>query len=174
VKKRFKPLLPPNSIHLNAAEGWIELGDIVSANDELEAISAEFRAHPAVLLLRYEIYARAKKWDLAAEVACALTELLPENPDVWIYYAYSTRRKTDGGISSAKDILLKMQPKFPRDYRFSFNLGCYCSQLKHFDEAEKWLKKAIVIDDMVQKLILSDEDLKPFLDSMSGTLWKKE
>jgi hypothetical protein len=40
---------------LEAAEGWFELGDLVSANNELDEITPEERAYPAVLIMRYEI-----------------------------------------------------------------------------------------------------------------------
>ena len=91
--------------HLQAAEGWLGLGDHLEANEELENISPEMRAHPAVLALRYEVYAAAKKWDRAVEVAEALTRLLPDRAAFWICLAYSLRRKTNGNVSLAKEIL---------------------------------------------------------------------
>jgi tetratricopeptide (TPR) repeat protein len=173
--KSIKPLEPPDSIHLNAAEGWLELGNHIEANEELDEIAPEMRAHPVVLYLRSLIYFKAKKWDMVAEVSETLTKLLPENPDTWINFAYAVRRKTGGSISQAKEILLEAEPKFPREHLFPFNLACYCSKQRDFQEAEKWLKKAIAIDTKtVQKLAVTDDDLKPFFDSMSGTLWKKE
>jgi hypothetical protein len=48
--KRIEGLSLIDGIHLRAAEGWLELGNIVSASDELEEILAEARAHPLVLL----------------------------------------------------------------------------------------------------------------------------
>ena len=42
----------PDPMHLKAAAGWIQLGDYDSANDELEKIRADWRAHPDVLELR--------------------------------------------------------------------------------------------------------------------------
>jgi tetratricopeptide (TPR) repeat protein len=173
--KKLKPLEPSDAHHLKAAEGWVGLGDLVSANDELEEISPEARAHPAVLFVRYEIYSKAEKWDMATEVSNALTKLLPEEAAVWICFAYSTRRKTGGGIPQAKEILLESEPKFPREYRFPFNLACYFSQLHQFEEAEKWIKKAMLIDEkIVQRLAIDDPDLLPLWDSMGGTLWKRE
>ena len=175
MNSRIKPLEPPDSIHLYAAEGWLGLGDHLAANEEIENISPLLRAHPAVLLIRYEVYAKAEKWNMAAEVAETLTKLLPDAAAVWICFAYSTRRKTGGGIPQAKEILLAAEPKFPRVYQFSFNLACYCSQLHQFEEAEKWLKKAIAIDEKtVQKLAIDDPDLLPLWDSMGGTLWKRD
>src|SRR5271157_1237880 len=63
--------------YFDAAVGWLGLGDWQTANDELEEISPAMRAHPDVLRIRYGIYAKAKKWEMAAEVARALSELLP-------------------------------------------------------------------------------------------------
>ena len=44
--------------HLEAAEGWVELGNHLEANEELERITAENRAHPAVLGVRWQIYTK--------------------------------------------------------------------------------------------------------------------
>lgn len=45
---------------LIAAEGWLELGDWQSANDELENITPTVRAHPDVLKMRVAVYMAAK------------------------------------------------------------------------------------------------------------------
>jgi hypothetical protein len=175
MKRRLKKLNEADSFHLQASEGWLELGDVVSAGDELEEITLENRSHPLVIQMRYAIYAKAERWDMAAGVAEGLTKMLPEEPGTWINLAYATRRKTGGGIPEAKRILLVAQVKFPREYLIPFNLACYCSQQHQFREAETWLEKAIAIDKKtVQKLAVDDPDLKPFWDSMGGTIWKKE
>jgi hypothetical protein len=44
-------------------EGWLGLGDHLSANEELEQITPELRAHPKVLALRLDIYWEAKNWE---------------------------------------------------------------------------------------------------------------
>jgi tetratricopeptide (TPR) repeat protein len=163
-----------DSRHFRAAEGWFELGDMVSANDELDEISPEKRAHPTVLYFRSEIYFRAQKWDMLAAISPTLTEMFPKNPDVWVNFAYATRRKKSGSVNEAKEILLEAEPNFPRDYRFSFNLSCYYSQLHQFEESQDWLKKAMAIDEkIVQKLAIDDVDLKPLWNSMSNTIWKR-
>jgi len=79
----MNPLPLQDRRQLKAAEGWLELGNWVEANEELEQITAEFRAHPSVLFLRYEVYTQAKKWDGAAEIVparsqeCSRTDLKP-------------------------------------------------------------------------------------------------
>jgi hypothetical protein len=55
-----------------------------------------------------------------------------------------------------------------------YNLACYSAQLQHLEEAEKWLKKAMAIDEKtVKRAAIDDPDLLPLWDSMSGTLWKR-
>ena len=172
---RLTPLEPADAFRLRAAEGWLELGDTASANEELDQLSAGVRAHPAVLFMRCLVSLREEKWDRAAELSETLTHLLPEVPEPWVNLAFATRRKTGGSIMEAKKILLKIEPNFPRQYVFPFNLACYCSQLGQFDEAERWLDKAMTIDGKtVRQMALQDDDLKPFLQSTNGTLWKNQ
>ena len=165
----------PDSFYLQAAEGWLGLGDVESATLELKEISPAEQTHPAVLLVRYEIFAKAKHWDKAVAVATDLTKRLPTEPSVWIWLAYATRRKTDGSIPDAKQILMGAEPKFPKHYLFPYNLACYCSQLGEFEEAEQWLRKAAEIDKAaVKKTAREDTDLEPLWESMGGRLWEGE
>jgi hypothetical protein len=62
--------------HLEAAQGWLGLGNHLEANEELEQITPEYRAHPAVLQIRWQIYAQAKKWEGALHIASALAQRL--------------------------------------------------------------------------------------------------
>jgi hypothetical protein len=75
--------------HLEAAEGWIEFGNQIEANEELENITPENRSHPAVLEVRWQIYAKAKKGDAALEIASALIQLVPKLPLGWAHRSYS-------------------------------------------------------------------------------------
>jgi hypothetical protein len=51
---------------LNAAEGWLGLGDHLAANEELEQISPELRGDPRVLDIRLQIYWKAENWVLCS------------------------------------------------------------------------------------------------------------
>lgn len=175
MKRQFKKLSHKDGFHLQAAEGWFELGDVVAASNELDEISPENKIHPAVLIMRYEIYAKAEKWDYAVEIANTLLKMLPEDAESWLNLAFTVRRRTGGSIQEAKSILIEAEPKFPKEYLFSYNLACYCAQLGEFEEAKKWFKKAMRVDKKtVQKLAVDDLDLKPLWNSMSGTFWKRE
>jgi hypothetical protein len=41
-----------DKLHLNAAEGWLGLGNYLEANAELEQLPAQLRAHPDALQMR--------------------------------------------------------------------------------------------------------------------------
>ena len=64
--------------HVDAAQGWLGLGDWNLANAELELVTARLRAHPFVLDVRWRIYALAGKWDIAVELAGVLMNALPK------------------------------------------------------------------------------------------------
>jgi len=159
----MKPLEQPDSFHLSAAIGWLGLGNWQEANEELGKISPALRAHPDVLEVRFEIYSKAGKWDMAAEIACALVQISPEEPQFWIWQAYATRRMPGGGIPQAKEILGKAQPLFPKKALIAYNLACYECQLGDYKAAWKWLEAAFDLGDpqQVKRMALADPDLEP-------------
>ena len=159
----MKPLQPPDSHHLQAAIGWLELGNWQEANEELETITLSLRAHPDVLEVRYEVYAKAGKWDLAAEITRALVQIRPKAPHLWSSHAYATRRMPNGGIPQAREILSKAQQLFPKDPLIAYNLACYECQLGDLKAAWKWLEIAFDLGDheKVKMMALADPDLKP-------------
>jgi Flp pilus assembly protein TadD len=159
----MKPLEPPDSHHLSAAIGWLGLGNVAEASAELEKIAPQFRSHPEVLAVQFDIHAQASKWDAAAEIAGTLTQLEPEQPGAWISLAYATRRKPDGGISQARAILIQAQQTFPRETIIAYNLACYDCQLGDLDAAKAWLDKACTLGDArkIKHMALQDPDLEP-------------
>jgi len=76
-------------MHLDAAEGWLGLGDHIAANEELEQITATKRSHPDVLGVRWEVYAKAKRWDACVDIAEAMVKLAPENSCGWIHRSFA-------------------------------------------------------------------------------------
>jgi tetratricopeptide (TPR) repeat protein len=150
---------------LNAAEGWLELGDWVQANEELELITPEMRAHPSVLRASWGIYAKGGKWELAAEVAQGITVILPDNAWGYIHFAYSLHELKR--TKEAQAVLLPVADKFPDQYIIRYNLACYCCQLGELKDGLRWLGKAIDLAGKkhIRTMALEDSDLKP--------LWKQ-
>ena len=164
----MKPIEPPDTFHLSAASGWLDLGNWKEAQAELDNISPAARAHPRVALARYAVCARAGQWDSAAEMAAVLLERYPKDPQMWINAAYATRRKQGGGIEQAKDILLRARARFPKEAIIAYNLACYECQLNRVDEARQWLARAFDngAPAAIRQLALRDEDLKPLWPSL--------
>lgn len=169
----MKPLEPPDSTHLEAAQGWLELGNHIEANEELERIEAQNRAHPDVLEIRWQVYAHAKNWVACVDIAAAIVKLAPKRPGGWIHRSYALHELKR--TQEAFDCLLPAADKFPRAWTVHYNLACYCAQLGRLGECKEWFRKAMAIDEKtVQQAAIDDPDLKPLWDSMSGTLWKRE
>jgi len=141
----MNPLEPPDTLHLQAAQGWLELGNHLEANDELENITPELRAHPAVLAVRWEIYAAAKKWKATLDIAAALIQLDPDDPLGWVHRSYALHELKH--TAEARDNLLRVVDKFPASATMRYNLACYECQLGRLEQAKEWLKKAFALGD---------------------------
>ena len=167
----MKPLAPPDSHYLSAAVGWLGLDNAAEAVAELEKIALQFQSHPDVLIVQFEIQSKAGKWDAAAEIAGTLTQLEPKQPGVWISLAYATRRKTGGGISAARDILIQAHKTFPRESIIAYNLACYDCQSGDLIAAKAWLDKTCHLDDArkIKRMARQDPDLKPLWPELRET-----
>ena len=154
-------------MHLEAAAGWIQLGDYDAANDELENIRAEWRAHPDVLDLRWFIYSHHEQWDACLNIATAIVKMASDRVWGWVHKAYALRRATGGGMEKAKPVLLEAAKLFPGDSMIQYNLACYCAQLGQLDAAQEHLGKSYELGDakQIKLMALDDEDLKPLWES---------
>lgn len=131
----------PDRHYLQAAVGWIELGNPLEAFDELEKISAEAWFHPDVLIVRWVIYAKARKWDVALQVARKVVQLAPNRPTGWISLAYSLNELNR--TSEAWRELSAVAERFPGNGAIQFNLACYACKLGKLEEARRWLARSI-------------------------------
>jgi tetratricopeptide (TPR) repeat protein len=156
----MKPLERPDCLHLEAAKGWCELHAYLQANEELENISPELRAHPSVLEVRWQIYANLDKWDGALEISTALWKMQPQKAEGWIYRASSLAEL--GRQQDAYDLLKEAVTRFPKDEIIHYDLACIACALKRLPEAREWLEIAIELGGNEMKVrALDDEDLGP-------------
>jgi predicted Zn-dependent protease len=160
----------PEIIHLRAALGWLELGNHLEANEELENIAPELRAHPDVLELRWQIYAKELKWDACREISNAITKQDPTRASGWIHLAYAARRASGGSVNTAWNILHPVAEHFPTEPIIHYNLACYASQLGNLKEAWNRLETAFDLSDDPAKLklmALEESDLEPLWNDIS-------
>lgn len=159
-------LSPSDTHHLNAAQGWLGLGDWASANHELDEISLDSCTDHKVLQTRFQVYAAANLWAMAAEMARALTVLEPGNPFGWIDWAYSLYELNR--IRDARNVLVSVVDKFRDEYLIRYSLACYACQLGELKEAFHWLEEAVQLasEKEVKQMVLNNPDLQPLWDKI--------
>ena len=153
-------------MHVQAARGWLELGNHLEANAELEKITARRRAHPDVLEVRWEIYAKVKDWEACLEIAGAVIKTAPERASGWIHRSFALHELKR--TQEAWDNLFPVAERFPKVPTIPYNLACYAAQLGKLWESQQWLKQAFKIGDSkeLKLLALDDPDLKPLWDKI--------
>lgn len=156
----IKALEPPNLHHLNAAEGWLGLGNATEAECELQKLSPEAETHPEVLRVRYHFHQLKKQWEPAAEAAQLLCQVVPESPFGWIHLAYALHELKR--TREAYQVLLPVADRFPEEYVIPYNLACYCCQMGNVAEARAWLHKASALGgrETIRQMARTDPDLQ--------------
>ena len=162
----MKPLGHPDSFHLQAARGWLELGNPLEANEELEKISPALGVHPDVLEVRWQISAKAKQWEACVDLAEGLIALTPDNPFGWIHRSFALHELKR--TQEAWDNLIRVTKKFPEEPIIPYNLSCYACQMARTDDARKWLQRALKIGEQkrIKQMALKDADLEPLWDEI--------
>ena len=147
--------------HINAADGWLDLGDWQSANEELENVAPQLRAHPAVLEVRFRVYSAAKNFELALEVAEALVTLTPHDENAWISRSFVLHDLNS--TQEAYDLLLPALERFTEEWVVPYNLACYGCQLGDHARAGELLALAYERGDAmkIKLMALDDPDLAP-------------
>src|SRR2546422_1014537 len=167
----MEPLAPPDTHHLSAAVGWIELGNLDEAKNELDRVSPPARQHRDVLQIQWSICAQENNWDAGLKVANALLQVAPQDPAAWLHRAYAVRRVQGGGLQAAWDALLPAFEKFPRETTIPYNLACYACQIIRLDEARQWFRRALSVGkdkEAVRRMALRDSDLEPLWEEIKA------
>jgi tetratricopeptide (TPR) repeat protein len=164
----MQKLAPPDSHFLSAAIGWLELGNIQEAREELNHISAPHRDHPDVLEIYWLIASNGNCWEECCAVARSLIRVAPKRASGWIHLSYALHEMKRS--QEAYDNLVSVAGKYPRNHLIRYNLACYACQLGREDEALKWLKKAMALGDEHQLIgtALNDPDLQPMREQIQS------
>jgi Tfp pilus assembly protein PilF len=146
-----------SSAFIESARGYLALGMVQEADDELCKIGELAGAGPDVLRLRAVIYERGERWELMKEVADTLVLRWPEEAAHWIALGWATRRACS--IPEAVAVLQRSLSHHPQEAVIHYNLACYAAQTGVFDEARKRLEDAIRLNPAMRELALEDPDL---------------
>ncbi len=159
----MEELEPPDTHHLSAALGWMELGNCTEARADLAKVSAALALHPAVLEVSWTVYAAEKDWAKALETAERLVQCAADHASGWLHRAYAMRRAPGGGLQAAWDALIPAVDRFPKEPTIPYNLACYACQLEKLDEARRWFQRALGVGEKakLKSMGASDPDLRP-------------
>ncbi len=170
-------LEPPDSHHLNAAIGWMELGNAKEARAELDQVSAKNQSHPDLLEVCWSLCAQAREWDRALVLAERLVVEAPERCSGWIDRSYCLHELKR--TAEAREKLLPAAARFPEVTTIPYNLACYECQLGRLDRARRWLSLAMSIGKREELLAqaLKDADLRLLWPELSrlrkGPEWRR-
>src|SRR5215471_9721038 len=127
----MNPLAWPDRLHLKAAEGWLELGQMEEAARELDSIRPDLRGGAVVLATRWKVDAALENWNACLDTAEAMVSLAPGSPTGWIQRAYALNEL--GRTKEAWDGLVRVAQRFPGNGTIAFNLACYACRLGDLD-----------------------------------------
>ncbi len=163
------PLPPPDSHHLSAAIGWMELKNLEEALADLDRIKESRQRHPEVLEVRWTIYAAQQKWESCVDIAKIITMVAPEDPFGWVHLSFALHELKR--TQEAYNNLLKVLPNFPEDWLMRYNMACYACQLGANEEAQRWLNEAKSQrgdQTAIQNMATTDPDLAPLFKKQQG------
>jgi hypothetical protein len=148
--------------HLDAAEGWLELGHWVECFDALERIEPLHRSDAAVMALRWNLYNKALQDVIAADLALGMQRRFPDEPAGYIWRSISLEKL--GCFQDAYDNLRPVAGKFPDTGIIPFFLATYACELGNLGEARAWLVLAFRAPDNkeLKTKALDEERLEPF------------
>lgn len=153
-------LEPPDTHHLNAAQGWIGLGNADEAYAELKKIPAELQSHPEVLEVRWQACAKERKWQDCVQIAERYLELEPKSAWGWVHRSYALHELKL--TREAFEELLPAVPLFPKDWLIHYNLACYCCRLNERSRATRFLQQSFQLGEEkdIKQMALADSDLR--------------
>ena len=157
---RMNPIIPPDTHHLTAAQGWLELENAAEASKELDQISPECREHPDVLEVRWAVEARQLNWEECVRVSTQLTQHAPGRSSGWIHRSFALHELKR--TQEAYELLLPSLSLFKGIWPIPYNLACYQSQLGQKEPALEFYAQALEIGgESIREMALNDIDLAP-------------
>lgn len=151
--------------HLQAAQGYFNLGMVDEASEELDAVGADSQKRPEVLQLRLLILMKRKLWDVAIDVARSLCRSLEDMPDPYLHLAFCLHElhRTE----EARQCLLQGPDTLQQVPTYYYNMACYEAQLGNVDKARTILEIAVKMNPDYRECALRDPDLRA-LHSKTG------
>jgi predicted Zn-dependent protease len=138
--------------HLEAAEGWLELGNWEEGTAELQQLSQDASSHPETLRVLIGFLAAAGQWALAGLSVLAMCLKFPDHSYGWYLLGMTLNRA--GRSAQARDGVLAVIEQVRDRLPLYFCLACCEYRLGNLKEARRWLKKSMVLRGTAMKEIV--------------------
>ncbi len=149
---------PATTRRLRHADGYITLGLLTEASDELEAIEGLDRLSPEVMDLRCDLYLAARNWELLLAVSRELIRARPSDGKGWIQTARALRELDR--VPEARTVLAEAVRSHAVCSRLHYQLAsCHCL-LGDLALARESLRRACQLDPELKMKALDDPDLR--------------
>jgi Flp pilus assembly protein TadD len=148
----------PTRRRLEYASGYLGLGMLPEAAEELDQIAADEKQSPEVLRMWVALYHETKQWQRLAAVAQTWATADPKEEQGWISWAYGLRELER--VEEAQTVLLKAEPLHGKSSAvLHYNLACYACLLGEKTIARQRLARAISMDAAFSTRATEDPDL---------------
>jgi predicted Zn-dependent protease len=138
--------------HLDAAEGWLLLGNVNEATAALDNIAPESRAAASVLMMRCAIYRHAERWQDLEVIASGAWAMHPDFGNFKIFLAAAKHKqgKTEEALRLLSDTKDGLHANAPTAY----SMACMYGGKGQIAEAKHWLSLAFEWSHEPEKLKL--------------------
>jgi tetratricopeptide (TPR) repeat protein len=144
--------------------GYLELGMYPDANDELEKLPSDVKAHPIVLLARLELLVEMERWEDGVILGASLIKLWPQEHEFRFKTAYCLHELKR--TKEARETLATAPADLLKTALFFYNMACYETQLGNLGEALLLLESCFAKDKNWRAEALEDPDLELLWDSL--------
>jgi predicted Zn-dependent protease len=161
-------LEPADHHRVQAADGWLRLGDLAQAEAELAALAPAVQEHPEVLQIRWTLASRREDWRECLRLADRLIHLAPERRFGWLHLALSLHKL--GRTAEGYDRLLAAADQFGTSATLPYFLARFACALGRLDAGRHWLAVALAEADRagsgrdLRRRALDEPDLAPIRD----------
>ncbi len=144
--------------HITAADGFLDLGMLDEAWEQLDDIEPRRRADQEVLAMRLRILERMGRFEMGAEIARGAVRAHPDEMDLWLLGSRQVRAAE--GIDVALEFLLGSGERFTSKAAYWFELGYLHCQLGDLERTAECTRRAVDLDRSYQMRVLDHPDLE--------------
>jgi tetratricopeptide (TPR) repeat protein len=152
--------------HISAAQGYLELGLLKEAREELAALPVEAQARVDVIEITLLCLMGEHQWEEAFALASALCLAEPAEPGGFIHAAFCLHEM--GRTAEALDFLSRGPAELRTKPVYFYNMGCYHAKLGQLDKALRYLKQAFDMDQSLRCHARKDPDLAALREKLQS------